>query len=104
MYRKTLCAMAIAVAWSAPLSVRAQDAELSKIREEIRQMKDAYEKRIEALEKRLQETEAKAGKAETAASNAENTANQAAAELALLLGASGFRADSQVAKTRRDLS
>ena len=63
MYRKTLCAMALAVAWSAPLAARAQDAELSKIRDEIRQMKEAYEKRIEALEKRLQDTEAKAGKA-----------------------------------------
>lgn len=33
-----------------------------------------------------------------------DTANAAAAELALLLGASGFRADCQTAKTRRDLS
>ena len=33
-----------------------------------------------------------------------DTANQAAAELALLLGAAGFRADCQVAKTRRDLA
>jgi hypothetical protein len=80
MYRKTLCAMALAVAWSAAIPARAQDAELSKIREEIRQMKDAYEKRIEALEKRLQDTEAKAGKAETTASKAEDTANQAAVQ------------------------
>ncbi|TAN51419.1 MAG: hypothetical protein EPN19_12300, partial [Betaproteobacteria bacterium] len=67
MHRKTLCAMALAVAWSAPLPVRAQDAELSKIREEIRQLKDAYERRIQALEKRLQEAEASAAKADTAA-------------------------------------
>ena len=33
-----------------------------------------------------------------------DTANSATAELALLLGASGFRADCQTAKTRRDLS
>lgn len=33
-----------------------------------------------------------------------DTANQAAAELALLLGAAGFRADCQIAKTRRDLN
>jgi hypothetical protein len=33
-----------------------------------------------------------------------DTANQASAELALLLGASGFRADSQISKTRRDLN
>ena len=75
MYRNTLCAMVLAVAWSAPLSVRAQDAELAKIREEIRQMKEAYERRIEALEKRLQETEAKAGKAEDAANQAATQAS-----------------------------
>ena len=80
MQRTLLCAMALAVAWSAPLPARAQDAELSKIREEIRQMKDAYEKRIEALEKRLQETEAKAGKAAESAAQAENTATQAAVQ------------------------
>lgn len=33
-----------------------------------------------------------------------DTANSAAAELALLLGAAGFRADCQTAKTRRDLN
>jgi hypothetical protein len=73
MHRKTLCAMALAVAWGAPLAARAQDADLAKIREEIRQMKEAYERRIEALEKRLQETETRAGRAE-------DTANQAAVQ------------------------
>ncbi|GAB3452570.1 hypothetical protein [Actinophytocola sediminis] len=33
-----------------------------------------------------------------------DTANSTAAELALLLGAAGFRADSQTVKARRDLS
>jgi alkylation response protein AidB-like acyl-CoA dehydrogenase len=33
-----------------------------------------------------------------------DAANRAAAELALLLGAAGFRADCQIAKTRRDLA
>lgn len=33
-----------------------------------------------------------------------DTANQTAAELALLLGAAGFRADCQIAKVRRDLN
>lgn len=33
-----------------------------------------------------------------------DTANQTTAELALLLGATGFRADSPIAKTRRDLA
>jgi hypothetical protein len=72
---KYLIAASIALALSAP--AYAQDAELAKIREEIRQMKDAYEKRIEMLEKRLSEAEAKAGKAETAASKAEQTAAKA---------------------------
>jgi hypothetical protein len=72
--------MALAMAWGAPFAARAQDSELSKIRDEIRQMKEAYEKRIEALEKRLQDTEARAGKAETTASKAEDTANQAAVQ------------------------
>ena len=80
MHRKTLCAMALAVAWSAPQPVRAQDAELTKIREEIRQMKEAYEKRIQALEQRLQETEVKSGKAEESATRAETAATQAAAQ------------------------
>jgi hypothetical protein len=80
MYRTLLCATAFAVAWSAPQAARAQDAELAGIREEIRQMKDAYEKRISALEKRLQEAEARAGNAETTASKAEEAANQAAVQ------------------------
>jgi hypothetical protein len=78
MHRMTLCAMALAVAWSAPL--RAQDAELNKIRDEIRQMKEAYESRIRALEQRLQAAEEKTGRAESAASRAEDTANQAAVQ------------------------
>jgi hypothetical protein len=80
MHRKTLCAMALAVAWTAPLAARAQDADLAGLREEVRQLKQSYERRIEALEKRLQETEARAGKAETTASKAEDTANQAAVQ------------------------
>jgi hypothetical protein len=62
-----LCAMALAVAWSAPLPARAQDADLTQIRAEIRQLKDAYEKRIQALEKRLQDAEAGALRAQAAA-------------------------------------
>ena len=61
MHRKLLCAMALAVAWSAPLPARAQDAELSKIREELKQLKEVYEQRIQALEQRLKQTEEKAG-------------------------------------------
>ena len=80
MHRTLLCAMAFAVAWSAPLATHAQDAELAKIRDEIRQMKEAYERRIQALEKRLQETETAAGKAQQAAAKAETAAHEAAAQ------------------------
>lgn len=84
MYRKTLCAVAIAVAGSAPLSTLAEDAELIKIREEIRQLRDAYEKRIQALERRLQETEVRTGKAEdTANQRAAQASNRPQAESAL---------------------
>jgi hypothetical protein len=58
--------MVFAVAWGAPLPAHSQDAELTKICDEIRQLREAYEKRIQALEQRLQETEARAGKAEPA--------------------------------------
>ena len=76
MHCKTLCAMALAVAWCAPLPVRAQDAELGKIREEIRQLKDAYERRIQGLENRLAEAESRAGKAERSAARAETAVAQ----------------------------
>jgi hypothetical protein len=73
------CVAALA-AGGASLPVYAQDTELSKIREEIRQLRDSYENRIQALEKRLAETEARAGKAEAAAGNAEDAASQAAVQ------------------------
>jgi len=80
MHRNWLCAAACVAAVSAPTATRAQDTELAKLRQEVRQMKEAYEKRIEALEKRLQDTEARAGKAEATAGKAEETASQAAAQ------------------------
>ena len=44
MFNRKLIAAAIAMAFAAP--AQAQDAELAKIREEIRQMKESYERRI----------------------------------------------------------
>jgi hypothetical protein len=64
MFRRTLIASAIALAFAGPAP--AQDAELAKIREEIRQMKEGYERRIDALEKRLAEAEARPGSAQAA--------------------------------------
>lgn len=75
MFKRNFIAAAMALALTGP--GLAQDSELGKIREEIKQMKDAYEKRIQMLEKRLSEAEAKAGKAETAATRAESTATKA---------------------------
>ena len=68
MFNRKLIAAAIAFAFAG--AAQAQDAELAKIREEIRQMKETYEKRIETLEKRLVEAEAKAGKAAESAAKA----------------------------------
>ena len=73
MLKANLTAIAVVVAWAASLPALAQDAELGKIREEIRQMKEGYEKRIQELEKRLSEAEAKAGRAESAANSAEHS-------------------------------
>jgi hypothetical protein len=67
-----LTAAAVALTLAGP--VLAQDADLAKIREEIRQMKEADEQRMQALEKRLKEAEAKAGKAEQSAAKAETAA------------------------------
>jgi hypothetical protein len=75
VFKRHLIAAAVACAFAGPAP--AQDSELGKIREEIKQMKDAYEKRIQELEKRLSAAEAKAGKAETAAAKAESAANKA---------------------------
>jgi len=74
-------AMVMAVALVCAPQVPALGAEaggdLAGIRNEIKQMREAYEKRIADLEKRLNEAETKAGKAETAASRAEQSAGKA---------------------------
>lgn len=63
MFRYTLIASGLALAFASPLSASAADAsEMQKIRAEIQQMKDSYETRIQALEKRLQDAEAKTEK------------------------------------------
>jgi hypothetical protein len=69
-----LKSIALAVALACAPQAFAQDAELAKIRSEIKQMRDAYEKRIQELERRLSDAEAKAGKAESAANKAEQSA------------------------------
>lgn len=78
MFRSYSIGTAIALVLAIPLPALAQDAELAKIREEIKQIKDVYEQRIQALEKRLAETETKTGKAEQSAASAESAATAAA--------------------------
>jgi hypothetical protein len=77
VFKRRLIAAAVTLTLAAPLPALAQDAELAKIREEIRQLKEGYEKRIQTLEKRLSEAEARAGKAEATASKAEQSAANA---------------------------
>ena len=79
-FKRKLIAMAIVLAF--PGAALAQDADLAKIREEIKQLKETYEQRIKALEQRLNEAEAKAGKAEQSAAKAETVAAQASTRTA----------------------
>ncbi len=72
MFRRNLTAAAVLLAFAGPAP--AQDAGLAGIREEIKQMKEVYERRIQALARRLAEAEAKAGKAEQSAAKAETAA------------------------------
>ena len=80
MFRCMLSVTAFAVAASASLPVAAQDAELSKIREEIRQLREAYEGRIQTLERRLAEAEARATRVEQVAQPAVAAATSAPAQ------------------------
>src|SRR4051812_42164369 len=64
MFRTVCCAVALA---TAAVPAPAQDAELSKLREALRQL----QQQVQQLEKRLQEAESKTGKAEEAAARAQ---------------------------------
>ena len=61
----------------ASLPASAADADLKALREEIAQMKNAYEQRINALEKRLIDTEKQAVAARSTADNAASQAQAA---------------------------
>src|SRR5581483_6991737 len=75
MNRIVWCAAAFAVA---AMPAYGQDADVSKLREELRQL----QQRLQALEQRLQETESRSSKAEESATRAESTATQAAQQAA----------------------
>jgi hypothetical protein len=72
VFKRKLIAAAVALGF--PGAALAQDADLSKIRDEIKQMKGTYEQRIQGLEQRLREAEAKAGKAEQSAASSARAA------------------------------
>jgi hypothetical protein len=58
MFSKNIMAAAIAIAFAGPVAAfAADDAEIQKIREELKSMKDSYENRIRALEERLKNAE-----------------------------------------------
>ncbi len=58
MFRNVTLAVAIGAAFVAPVpAIGADDAEVQKIREEIKDLKDGYETRIRQLEQRLEQTE-----------------------------------------------
>jgi hypothetical protein len=80
MKRMLMCAVALAMAWGTPGAARAEDPDLAKLREEVKQLRQSYESRIQSLEKRLQAAEAKSGQAEESAASAESSAAQAAAQ------------------------
>lgn len=81
MLKHSITALAVAAALGASQSgYAATEDDLKELREQVRQLKEIYERRIEALEKRLQQTEQSTGKAAAAAASAETTANQAAAQ------------------------
>lgn len=71
-------ALAIACALGASLPAFAQDPELARIRQEMKQLQRSHEERMQALEKRLTEAEARAGKAEQSAAQAQTAASAAA--------------------------
>ena len=66
MNRGWVGAMALAVAASTASPALADDADLAAIREELKQLRQSYERRIAELERRLQETEIRAAVAEKA--------------------------------------
>ena len=68
MFRQCLFAWAAALACAG--TALAQEADLSMIREEVKQLKEANDERARALEKRLTEAEARAARAERTAAGA----------------------------------
>ena len=90
MFRKITLAVAIGAAFVAPIpAIGADDAEVQKIREEIKGLKDGYETRIRQLEQRLEQTEQHQAPTAAAApgpSSAPASANAFNPAISLILG------------------
>ncbi len=77
---RTITALAIIFAFGLPAAARAQaKSDLDEIRQQIQDLKGAYESRIQALEKRLKGAEETAASAQSSAGKAEASADKAAA-------------------------
>ena len=58
MFKQNVTALAVAAALGVPQAAyAATEDDLKELREQVRQLKEVYEKRIESLEKRLLQTE-----------------------------------------------
>ena len=58
MFRKSIVAAAVGAAFVVPVpAVGADDAQVQKIRDELKDLKEGYETRIRQLEQRLEQTE-----------------------------------------------
>ena len=89
MFRNVTLAVAIGAAFAAPIpAIGAEDAEVQKIREEIKDLKEGYETRIRQLEQRLEQTERHAAPATAPApaSSAPASANAFNPAISLILG------------------
>src|SRR5882672_4635486 len=87
MLRKVTLAAAIGAAFVAPVpAIGADDAEVQKIRSEIKDLKEGYETRIHQLEQRLEQTEQRPAAAAAPAQSAPASANAFNPAISLILG------------------
>lgn len=89
MFRKYTLAAAVGAAFVAPLpAIGADDAEVQKIRSEIKDIKEDYETRIRQLEQRLEQTQQRPAEAASAvpAQSAPASANAFNPAISLILG------------------
>jgi len=91
MIKQTLMAAAVAAALAVPGTAAAvTDMEMKELREQVRQMKQEYERRIDALEQRLKQAEADTGKAQAAAAGSQANAAAASSASARPAGENAF--------------